>query len=186
MAVTPEAGTRVLASLTAPYFNRTWDHFCSHRQTPMDPESPVAYPGITMNAAGNVIYLAHPIFEGYRRQAPLWYKRLFQAALKLLLPDPLVITDAPTTAQITVMRQTAPARTVVHLLHYIPERRGLEFDTIEDVIPLHNVALSIRAEGAPQQVYLAPEGSGLAFTYRDGRVQCVVPRVDGHQMVVLE
>jgi hypothetical protein len=186
LAVTPDTGTTVLADVTGPYFNRTWDHFCSHRQTPMDPGNGADYPGITRSTAGNVVYFAHPIFAGYRRQAPLWYKRLFQAALALLLPQPLVRTDAPTTAQVTVTRQADPARTIVHLLHYIPERRGLEFDTIEDVIPLHNVRLSIRCDAAPESVYLAPSRVQLPIEYRDGYLHLVVPKVRGHQMVVLE
>jgi hypothetical protein len=33
-------------------------------------------------------------------------------------------------------------RTIVHVLHYIPERRGLDSDVIEDVIPLANVQLA--------------------------------------------
>jgi hypothetical protein len=186
MAVAPLQGTKSLASVTGPYFNRTWAHFSSHRQTPMDPQNIADYPGITRNAAGNVIYFAHPIFAGYRRQAPLWYKRLFQAALATLLPDPLVLTDAPSTAQVTVTRQSDPARTVVHLLHYIPERRGLEFDTIEDVIPLHSVALSVRSDRPPTRVYLAPSGQNLSFAHSGGYVLCTVPRVVGHQMVVLD
>ena len=83
-------------------------------------------------------------------------------------------------------RQVDPARTVVHLLHYVPERRGLEFDTIEDVIPLHNVALSVRTQQRPNRIYLAPSGENLAFTHSGGYAACTVPRVVGHQMVVLE
>src|SRR2546422_3857235 len=45
------------------------------------------------------------------------YTTLFRS-----LPDPLVKTDAPTTAQITINRQPEERRHVVHLLHYIPER----------------------------------------------------------------
>jgi hypothetical protein len=191
LQVRPAPGTSVLAETVGPYFDRAWDHFCSHRQTPMDPARPQAFPAITMNAEGNVIYLAHPVFLGYRRQAPLWYKRLVLAALRLLLPDPLVATDAPSSAQVTLLRQPAEDRTVLHLLHYIPERRGLEFDTIEDVIPLYNVAVRFRMPVAPRRVYLAPRdavpgGQALEYAYRDGYVHVTVPRVAGHQMVVAE
>ncbi|MBM3189824.1 MAG: beta-galactosidase, partial [Chloroflexi bacterium] len=72
LEVRPLQGTQTLARTMGPYFNRTWDRFCSHRQAPPDPAKELAYPAITCNAAGNVIYLAHPIFYGYRRQAVLW------------------------------------------------------------------------------------------------------------------
>jgi len=137
-------------------------------------------------AQGNVIYMAHPVFAGYRRQAPLWYKRLFVAALNLLMPDRLVVTDAPSTAQLTLTRQSEPDRTVVHILHYIPERRGLEFDTIEDVIPLYDVQVDVRTAVSPARVYLAPSREPLPLSFADGYAHLAVPRVLGHAMVVLE
>jgi len=184
--VRPALGTTVLADTWAPYFNRAWNHFCSHRQTPPDPSNRLPYPSITINAAGNVIYFAHPIFFGYRRQAVRWYKVLFLSALALLLPDPLVTCEAPTTAQVTILEQPEHRRTVVHLLHYIPERRGLEFDTIEDVIPLYNLPLAFKVSQPPQRVYLAPADQDVAFTYEGGYVRLIVPEVVGHQMVVAE
>ncbi len=186
----PLAGTRTLADTWAPYFNRTWDHFCSHRQTPAALGQDAGYPAITSNPSDQVIYFAHPLFDGYRQQAVGWYKQLFLAALAQLLPEPMLVTNAPSTAQATLLRQPLPhsegSRTIVHLLHYIPERRGLEFDTIEDVIPLHNIELSFRTPTAPGRVYLAPQGDELSFTYEDDRVHVVVPSVIGHQMVVAE
>jgi hypothetical protein len=180
------SGTVALADTHGPYFNRSWAHFCSHRQTPPDLPAGSRFPAITRNAAGNVIYFANPIFGGYRKQAVLWYKKLFLAALRSLLPDPLVICEAPSTAQVSVMAQPAFGRTVVHLLHYIPERRGLEFDTIEDVIPLYNVPLRFKAAHQPQRVYLAPSGQALPFGYKGGYVIVTVPEVRGHQIVVAE
>ena len=184
--VRPDVGTAVLAETWASYFNRTWDHFCSHRQTPPDPTHRLEYPSITINAAGNVIYVAHPIFCGYRRQAVRWYKALFLSALAMLLPDPLVTCQAPSSAHVTILGQAEQGRTVVHLLHYIPERRGLEFDTIEDVIPLYNIPLAFKTAQRPGRVYLAPGGEDVAFSYEDGYVRLVVPEVVGHQMVVAE
>lgn len=186
LEVRPLAGTQILADIVGPYFNRTWDHFCSHRQTPPDPNKRLPYPAITVNAAGNVIYFAHPIFYGYRRQAVLWYKKLFLAALKRLLPDPMVACGAPSTAQVTFLEQPEQHRNIVHLLHYIPERRGLEFDTIEDVLPLYNVPLAFKRQGRPSRVYLAPSGQALSYDYEGGYVRLIVPEVLGHQMVIAE
>ena len=73
----------------------------------------------------------------------------------------------------------------MHLLHYVPERRGA-FDVIEDVIPLHDVRVSVRLPGrigGPESVRQVPEGRDLAFDYRDGRLHVAVPVVEGHAMV---
>lgn len=186
LAVRPLKGTRVLADMYAPYFERTWEHFCSHRQTPPAHNQRAGYPGITLNEKGNVAYLAHPVFMGYRQQATPWYKKLVLAALKLLLPDPLTVTDAPSTAQVTILRQEEQRRTVVHLLHYIPERRGVAFDVIEDVIPLFEVGLAFKAPEPPQRVVLVPTGQPLPYAYRDGYVHVTVPEVRGHQALIAE
>ena len=184
--VRPLPGTQTLAEVYAPYFERTWDHFCSHQHAPMDPSQPAGYPAATMNAAGNVIYFAHPILQGYRKKAVRWYKQMFLAALAQFLPDPLVVCQGPTSLQATVLRQAKPERTIVHLLHYIPERRGLEFDTIEEAIPLYNVSVSFKCSQQPKRVYLAPSEDALPFEYEDGYVRVIVPEVRGHQMIVAE
>jgi hypothetical protein len=186
LEVRPLPGTIALADAVAPYFNRTWAHFCSHRQTPPNPHKPTGYPPVTLNAAGNVIYFAHPLFYGYRQKAELWYKRLFLGAVKRFVPDPLVVCQAPSTAQATILFQPKEQRTVVHLLHYIPERRGTEFDVLEDVIPLYNVPLAFKTAKRPSRVYLAPTNKDVAFTYEGGYVRLTVPDVMGHQMVVAE
>ena len=110
---------------------------------------------------------------------------MFLNALKRLLPEPLVTTDAPSTAQVTVTRQSAQNRTIVHVLHYIPERRHPGFDVIEDVIPLHDVTVSVRAV-APKEAYLAPGREPLAVTREGEYVRFTIPVVRGYAMAVLE
>ena len=75
---------------------------------------------------------------------------------------------------------------MVHLLHYPAERRGTDIDVVEDVIPLFNIPLSVKASRRPRQVYLAPGLQTLPWTFDNGYVQCTVPEVIGHAMVVVE
>ena len=49
-------GAQVLARSGRPYFNRTWEHFCSHQYTPMAAASDD--PIIVENAQGDIIYCA--------------------------------------------------------------------------------------------------------------------------------
>ena len=79
-------------------------------------------PGIVRN--GSAIYFSSPIFTLYEKVAPLWCKRLFLNALEMLLPEPLVRHGGPSTLLVTLNEQAAHERQVLHLLHYIPERRG--------------------------------------------------------------
>ena len=46
----------------------------------------------------------------------------------------------------TVNRQKQENRDIIHLLHYIPQRNSDNMDTVDDVIPLHDIDISLRAE----------------------------------------
>ena len=181
MEVKAEPGSEVLAGVVVPYFNRTYKHFCSHRHTPSSGK--IGYPGIVQN--GKAIYFAHPIFSQYNKNAPRWCKKLFLNALDILLPQPLVRLDAPSTTLATVNEQSAENRWVVHLLHYIPERRGQDFDVIEDVIPIFNVGVSVKVSGSVQSVECVPDQESLEFEQKDDRVEFALPKLEGHQMIAL-
>jgi len=141
----------------------------------------MAGPAVTRQ--GGVIYFAHPLFRQYNQNAPRWCKLLLLNALDLLLPDPLLRHQGPTSILSAINEQAAHKRWVVHLLHYIPERRGLDFDVIEDVIPLHDLAVSLRMDGPVKSIRTAPEGEELKFVPVGGRVNFLLPRLNGHQMV---
>jgi len=187
MDVEAEPGAEVLANKVLPYFDRTYQHFCSHRQTPSSGQA--GPPAIVQR--GRTIYFAHPIFTQYSRNAPRWCKALFLNALGLLLPEPLVRHDGPTTLQVTVNEQAAEHRWVVHLLHYIPERRSQDIDVIEDVIPLYDLKVSVRVPQKVKAVTCVPEEQPadeyirLPFEWIGDRVEFVVPKLVGHQMVAL-
>lgn len=180
MQIEPLPGTEVLAQTIRPYFNRTYKHFCSHQHTPSAGE--IAYPGIVQK--GRAIYFAHPIFTQYDKNAPRWYKQFLLNALDILLPQPLIRHDGPSTLEIHLSAQPDENNWVVHLLHYIPERRSQDIDIIEDVIPLYDVKLSLNTPQPVASVRLVPEGDTLPFEVAaDGRTELVVPRINGHQMV---
>lgn len=177
--VEPAEGSEVLSPMMRPYFNRTWRHFCSHRHTPI--EGPADYPGAVRH--GRCIYLAHPHFTQYHQRAPQWCKQIVANALELLLPDPVLRAEAPSTAIFTVNRQARENRLVVHALHYVPERRSVELEIVEDIIPLCEVPVSVRVEGEPRSVRLVPQGEEIAFTVAGDHVGFVIPRIEGTQMV---
>ena len=170
---------KVLAEVVASYFDRTWQHFCSHRQTPASGR--VIQPGIVQR--GGVIYFAHPIFTLYNRNAPRWCKQLVLNAIGLLLGEQLLTHNGPTSLLATVNEQPEERRWVVHLLHYIPERRSQEIDIIEDVIPLYDVRVSLKVDTSVKAVTCVPEMRALPFFRENGRLCFVLPKLEGHQMI---
>jgi hypothetical protein len=178
--VVPGRSAKTLARVVEPYFERTWDHFSSHRQTPPDRVSRYA----AAVQKGGAIYIAYPVFAAHAVHGNYPYRLLVRNCLARLLPEPLLRIDAPTGTETSVMRQ--PGRTIVHVLYYSPERRAANLDLIEDIVPIQDVGLALRLARAPRRVYLAPDRMPLPFHYRGGRAEVLVPQVCGHEMVVFE
>jgi len=84
---------------------------------------------------------------------------------------------------VTVNEQREKNRWVVHLLHYIPERRCKNMDIIEDVIPLYDVKLSIKPPQNIKNVMLVPQMQPLIYNTLDERIEFTVPKIEGHQMI---
>jgi Alpha-L-fucosidase len=183
-AITAKPGAEILATAVHPYFNRSWNSFCSHRQTPPDLKD-TNDPLITKQ--GRIIYIANPLFKAYRETGYKAYKSVFKNCLDLLLTKPILVTNLPSTAEASVLTQGN--RQIVHILHYIPQRRA-EIDIIEDIIPLYDVEVKVRwlnnEQASPARVYLAPAKEELPFTYHEGCVSFRVPKVTGHAMAVIE
>ncbi len=174
-------GAKVLAVLAEPYFNRTPEHFCSHRHAPVkgDTDSPA----VCVN--DSVAYVANDIFRAYRETAYSVYKKVILDLLGRLLPDPVVRTNCPTTAELTLRRKGGDL--MACLLHYCPQRRGhmIGIDVIEDTQALVDVELDVRVDRAPESVTLEPDGAELEFEHLADRVRVVLPTIKGAGIVVL-
>jgi hypothetical protein len=176
-----------LATIGEPYFSRTWQHFTSHRHSPM--ARVTRRPAIVQSADGHIVYFAHPLFRLYAQHGYLVYRQLIINALRLLVPDRLIETDAPSFAHVTLTRQNSrnrKARWMLHLLAYAPIRRTRTIDIVEEPIVLWDVSLQVRTGKRPQQVYLAPQRTPLPFEFSNGVTNLKVPKVNGYQLVVLE
>jgi hypothetical protein len=104
---------------------------------------------------GNVIYCARPLFREYALTARRVHKQVLLNCIEQLLPSPRVGRhNLPSTAIVTVRQKGDDL--IVHLLHYVHQRRGKRLDVIEDVLPLFDVKLAIRASMRPSDVKLVP------------------------------
>jgi hypothetical protein len=178
--VKPEPGTELLADVYLSYFNRTWEHFTSHVHSPVKEKSDS--PAVTRK--GNVIYLYGPFFGTYYKQGNTVYRKVVENCLDMLLPERLVTTTAPSTAEVTVTRQRK--RYIAHVVGYHAQRRGGHVEVIEQAIPLSDVHVGLRLPAEPERAYLAPGGGVLNIIYQKGVAQVIVPHVKEHAMVVFE
>lgn len=175
------AGVEVLAQVGQPYLTRRPDAFYGHNQSPVEHVSDL----VAVARQGRVIYAHSPLFGAYRTHAVPAYRDLVGALLDRLAPDRLIEAgDLPTTAEVALLRQADPDRTLLHLIHAVPQRRGAAIDIIEDVLPLHDVRVGVRTGHPVREVTLAPSNEALPHEDTGGVTWVTVPRLAGHQLVV--
>jgi len=172
---------QVLASTWGPVFNRTYAHFCSHRNSPVGTKT--EWPAAIQH--GNVIYLSHPIFSIYHEQGMRLHRDFVMNCLERLYPDPLLTCSLPSCGRANVTWQERENRHLLHLLYAAPAKRG-NVEVIEDIIPLANVQVTFAVRQPPKAVRLVPEGTMLPFTCSDNRIEFTIPALNMAQIVAVE
>lgn len=176
----------VLAKIVSSYFNREWDHYCSHLQTPPNPESSASNTAEMIFNGKNIIYFASPIFTNYEKFASKSNRAMVEYGLKTLLnEEKLIQSTLPTTAEVCVRKNKAD-QTLLSILHYVPQRRGDGIDIIEDVIPLVDQSISIRLSEKPKRIVDISTGNDLTFEYQNGQARFHLDKINGYSFLRFE
>lgn len=176
------AGGTELGRREDPYFNRDIFTFCSHQHTP----NSFKYGGPGMVESGSGIYIAWNVFEDYATKGSLALKEMVLHALSRLLKEKTLETSLPAQGIVTLMKQGAENRYVNHLLYASPVKRGDGIEVIEDILPVYNIDVTVRIPEKAKRLYLAPQIQELPFRQEGNTVSYTLPRLECHQMVVVE
>lgn len=182
-----------LGDIHHPYFNRAFDHFCSHQHAPHVPDVSGYACGVQK---GNIMYLAHPVFSMYRAHGAVVLKDYIVKALCYHLGPRTLETSLPSTGRVSLMHQPSERRSVLHLLYANTVRRGgavkieggsvgCDLEVVEDLVPLHNVNVVAAIEGV-KSARLQPQDEEVAFEENDGHISLTLDQLCCHQMIVLE
>ncbi|RAV19140.1 alpha-amylase family protein [Paenibacillus contaminans] len=177
------AGGTELGKREDSYFNRDAYSFCSHQHTP----SSLNDGGPGMAESENGIYIAWNVFEDYATKGSLVLKETVVYALNRLLKEKTLTTNLPAQGIVTLQEQRGESRYINHLLYASPVKRGDGVEVIEDILPVYEIDVTLRLPGDEvSRVYLAPQMTPLAFDKREDRITYKVPRLENHQMVVID
>ena len=182
--VQPGDGVTVLGTLSEPVVKRPPDAFpysAPERETDF----------ATIVQAGSLVACSFGLGTAYFEHGYWIYRELLGRVLERLLPEPLVRTDAPQSAEVTVTHQAATAdrgaRWIVHVVNFSPLRRSLRsVEFLEDPIPLHDVGVALALERPLARAFEARTGAELPFERRGSRWHATVPVVPLAAMVVFE
>lgn len=181
----------VLAHRENSYFNRELGAFTSHQHTPDNPDTSAAAVVLTEQTA----YIGWNIFTDYAKMGSLHLKELVCQAVEALIGSVKTVkTDLIDRGVMTLTRQKAESRYILHLLYAHTTIRG-EFklqgithpiEVIEDVVPLHDVHLSVQVPETVKKAYLIPQMTEIPLEEAGGYICFTVPKVACHQMVAME
>lgn len=177
------AGGTELGRREDPYFNRDVFTFCSHQHSP----NCGTYGGPGMVEGPSGIYMAWNVFDDYATKGSLALKESILYALNHLLGEGKTIeTTLPAQGVVTLQQQTSANRYVNHMLYASPVKRGEQIEIIEDIVPLYDIHVTLRVPELVKRVYLAPQQQEIPYQQTDGTIHYTLPKVECHQMVVIE
>lgn len=182
LRLTPASNAKVPARIIEPYFQRAWNHFTGHYQSP--PATPTNAAPTTLGTSAATF--GFDLFAAYGTHGQLHLRRLFRRTLDHLLPSPLIRADLPANVEVTLTRQAQPKRTVIHLLSYTPQRRTPSLDLVEEPTPLLNRRVSVRLPKPPKSMVAQPGNTPIPFDYTQGYAQFAVTSDAGHVLIAIE
>jgi hypothetical protein len=137
MNIEQDGSAAVLVQRVLPLFKRTDARFCGHFQAPPREEAD-SYPAVLSD--DRFLYFADPVFRDFRQSCQPHLRDIWCAALDRLLGPPLIDPGLPASIE------TYPARRgndlLLTLLRYLPVRKAMEIDIIDEALPFDGETLS--------------------------------------------
>lgn len=176
MQIKAGKGAKVLVDRVLPYFKRTAVTFSSHFQTP-----PVAkvdkFPAVV--SGPGFVYFADPVFREYRRSGNLAVRDVWRQIVAELTGGPRCGAELP--ASVGVYPRRRGNDLLLTLLHYIPVRKAIEIDVIDErasfggeVLRFKQHVLRVRRFDTSEDIPPTADG-GFSLPMTKGRLLLEVP-----------
>ncbi len=172
----------VCAEIYHPLFNRTYGHYCGHKNTPYekDGEKPPA-----LIKKGNVAYISHNIPKIYKDNGSVFHRRYFIAALELIGYKPTLQQNFGSGGRVTVLHQADKNRYCINMTYASPIKRG-NVEIIDEITPIYNIKTTFNVQNKIKRVYNPYSGKEYAFEQKDGVCTFTVDELNCHTTAVLE
>ena len=172
----------VLAQVYEPFFNRTWKHFCGHKNTPNKYEA-ASYPALVKN--GNVLYFAHPIFEAYNKSGNYVLQKYIINAIESIYDKCLKIENFYSCGRARMRKSNGEPFYALHLLYAPPVNRG-NVCLLEDFPIVNNLKVTVNIPEQVKEVVTAPDGENITFKWENGKLSFTVDNLRLHKLIVIK
>jgi hypothetical protein len=131
---------------------------------------------------GRIAATSFTFGQGYTDAQNSLMRRFLNDLSRQLFPKPMVEVTGSNDVDVVVNRQNG--KLMVDLVNTAgPHRTQHVIDSIPPVGPL---GVTIRQSMKPAKVTLEPVGTALPFEYRNGEIRLTVPRVEIHEIIVVD
>jgi hypothetical protein len=169
----------VLADLWEPYFSRTEEHYCSHRNTP-NREEASEYPAIVLGE--RALCFAHELGEQYYTYGNYWCRVIFEDAVTKIYDREIEIEGLPVFGRYTMYRDGDTL--ILHLLGMVPLQRR-RCAVVEEPVEIRNIKIKLPNVKAAS-VVIKPDGKVVDFSANDASTEFSVESLKGHKLIVIE
>ena len=181
-AYVAESDGEVLAKVYEPLFNRTYGHFCGHKNTPPKSE-PASYPALIKK--GSIVYFAHPIFEAYNASGSYALERYIKKGFSYAYNNKIRVEGFPSCGRVRLRKSKDKSFFALHLLYAPPVNRG-NVCLLEDFPVLNNLKVTINLNEKIKAIKSAPDGQKIKFTQKGTEVSFNLDDISLHGLVILE
>lgn len=175
-----DADGEALAQVFEPYFNRTFRHFCGHKNTPFKEEC-ASYPALVLNQSG--IYFAHPIFESYNKSGNYFLQKYIMQAIEKVYNKSLKIENFYSCGRVRLRKNEENRFYALHLLYAPPVNRG-NVCLLEDFPEVNGIKITLTINEKIKSVKVAPDDVELEFVQEGNSVSVIVDKLRLHKLIV--
>lgn len=122
--------------------------------------------------------------ERYTNGKTATSRKFLKALVDELFPKPLVEVTGSQDVQVVVNRLNG--KLSINLVNMAGPHADANVYTYDAIPPVGPLAVSVRMDKAPKKVTLQPSGKVLRATYTQGKAIVVIPRLEIHEVVVVE
>ena len=178
-----------LAKLGEPLYQRSAEHYTSHRQWPFDHETDYS----ALAVSGNVGLIGFPLGDSYYNKGYWVYREAFKKVLDKVYPQRMLETDAPFNTELTVTYQAEnkernrSERYMVHLINWSPSRRSPVHPEVHEApVSLHDVRINLNIPLNNSIARAVISGQELPLKQSGNGVELVIPEVLVHEIICIE
>jgi hypothetical protein len=184
VAVSLAPGASELAQTLYPPCARSREAFYGHFHG-CDTEPGGAAVIETRRGKGRILAFTQAILTAYLETGYHAHRSLLLNALRRLLPNPVVTTDAPAIMDVVV--GSLDGSCVVQAMPFVSDRRHrTSFESITETIPLGPCQFRVRTGRPAKRVWNPVDGRELAFTNTGEGVAFTLPAITEHEVYLIE